>query len=87
MILGTGVLNGTADGTIVLTDELMSGPGSSTTGVTHLINVVETTIVSMITRVLVALRPLSTDKVTTVLPGTLVAQMTDGCHPHPSLLS
>ena len=70
MILGTGVLNGTTDDTIALTDELMSGRGLLTTDVTHLINVLGTAIVSMITRVLAALHQLSTDKMTTVSPGT-----------------
>ena len=70
MILGTGVLNGTTDDTIGLTDELMNGRELLITDVTHLINVLGTTIVSMITCVLVALRQLSTDKMTTVPPGT-----------------
>ena len=72
MILGTGVLNGIIDDTIVLNDGLMSGRGLSTTDVTRLINVVETTVVSMITRILVVLRLLSTGKVTIVLPGPMV---------------
>jgi len=70
MILGTRVLNGTTDETIALTDELMSGRGLLTTDVTRLINVLGTTTVGMITRVLIALRQLSTDKMTTVPPGT-----------------
>ena len=68
MILGTGVLNGTTDDTTALTDELMNGHGLLITDVTRLINVLGTTIVSMITRVLAALRQLSTDKMTTVPP-------------------
>jgi len=72
MILGTGVLNGTTDDTIALNDELMRGHGLLTTDVTRLINVLGTTIISMITRVLVALPQLSTDKMTTVPPGTMV---------------
>ena len=68
MILGTGVLNGTTDDTTALTDELMNGHGLLITDVTRLINVLGTTIVNMITRVLAALRQLSTDKMTTVPP-------------------
>jgi len=72
MILGTGVLNGTTDDTTALTDDLMSGRGLLTTDVTRLINVLGTTIASMITRVLATLRQLSTDKMTTVPPDTTV---------------
>jgi len=71
--LGTGALNRITGDTIALTDELMSGPGLSTIDVTRLINVMETAIVSMTARVLVALRLLSTDKVKTVLPGTMMS--------------
>ena len=73
MILGTGAPNGTTDDTIALTGELMSGHGLLTTDVTRLINVMETTAVSMITPVPVVLRLLSTDKVTTVLPGIMMS--------------
>ena len=72
MIPGTGAPNGKTDDTIALTDGLMSGRGLLTIDVTHLISVMETTIGSMITRVLVVLRLLSTDKVTTVLPDTMM---------------
>jgi hypothetical protein len=71
-ILGTGVLNEATDDPTALTDELMSGRGLLTTDVTCLINAMETTILSMITRVLVVSHLLSTDKVTTVLPGTMM---------------
>jgi hypothetical protein len=72
MILGTRVLNGTTNDTIVLTDEPMSGRGLLTTDVISLINATEISIVSMMVRVLVALDLLSTDKVTTALPGTMM---------------
>lgn len=72
-ILGKGAPNGTTDDTIALTDELMSGPGLLTIDATRLINVMGTTIVSMITRVLVVLFLLSIDKVTTMLPDNLMS--------------
>ena len=72
MIPGTGVLNGITDGTIALTTELMTDHALLTTDVTRLINVMETTIVNMIIRVLSVLPLLSIDKVTTILPDTMM---------------
>ena len=68
----TGALNETTDDTIALTGELMSDPALLTIDVTRLISVMETTIVSMITRVLVVLPLLSTDRVTIVLLGPMM---------------
>ena len=70
---GTGALNGMIGGTVALTADLMSDRALLTTDVIRLINVMETTIVSMIARVLVVLPLLPTDKVTTVLPGIMMS--------------
>lgn len=72
-IPGTGALNRITGDMIALTDELMSGPGLSTIDVTRPTNAMETTIVNMTTRILIVLCLLSTDKVTTVLPGTMMS--------------
>lgn len=70
---GTGALNGTTSGTAALTADLMSDHALLTTDATRLINVMVTTIVSMITRVLVVLPLPPTDRVTTVLPGIMMS--------------
>jgi hypothetical protein len=72
MILGIGVPNGITDDTIALTAELMTRH-TLTAGATRLTNVMGTAIVNMIIRVLSVLRLLSTDKVTTRLPGTMMS--------------
>ena len=70
---GTGALNGTIGGTAALAVDLMSDRALLTTDVTRLINVMETTIVSMINCVLVVLPLLPTDRVTTVFPGIMMS--------------
>lgn len=73
MTLGIGVLNGITDDTIALPAKLMTGHALLTTDATRLIKVTERTIVNMMIRVLSVLRLLSTDKVTIILPGTMMS--------------
>jgi hypothetical protein len=96
MILGTGVLNGTTDVTTASTAESTTGRGLLTTDVICLISVTRTTVASTKTRVPPVLCLLSTNKVTTILPGTMMKglrtannhppkmlMMTDGCRHRP----
>ena len=75
MIPGMGVLKGITDDTIALTAEMMTGHALLTTDATRLINALETTTVNMLIRVLSVLRQMSTDKVTTMLPGTMMSYL------------